>query len=197
MSRLPFLVLLALPAAAAAQVEHRHDVHVHGTAQATLVVDAASLAFELSVPGMDAIGFEHAPRDDAERARLDAALAALEDSGRWLAFEPAGACTATTAEARGQGYQAAPEDAAPANGRHDHDHDRDHGHGHGSDAAATHGHGELHLSLAGTCRTPPSHAVVSLGSLFGGLGVLRVDLIAGDRQDRVELPRGNGRIDLR
>jgi hypothetical protein len=38
------------------------------------------------------VGFERAPRDDAERARVDSARNALSDPIRLIAFEPEDAC---------------------------------------------------------------------------------------------------------
>lgn len=211
MNRLLTAALL-LPCTVLAEVEHQHGAHVHGLAQASLVVDGGSLALELTVPGMDLVGFEHAPRDDAQRARIAAALATLEASAQWLAFEPAGACEVTVAEAHTHGYKAADEDA-PAAGDDGHDHAHEHGHGHGGQPADDNGdghghdhdkerdhadgHGEFHLQLRGSCSRSPSHALLSLDRHFDGLGTVRVELIAGDRQDRVELPGGRGRIDLR
>lgn len=222
---LPAAILLAC-APAIAQVEHQHGAHVHGVAQATLVVADGTLALELTVPGMDLVGFEHAPRDDGQQARIDAALATLEATAQWLAFEPAGSCVVVQADAHTHGYAAAadrPDDAADAHAghahapepsgqdqaarghRHGHDHDHDHAHGDHHDHGHRHedghgpgeGHGEFHLEVRGTCDGQPGHALLSLDQRFEGLGTVRVDLIAGDRQDRIELPRGRGRIDLR
>lgn len=224
MTRLPTALILLVAGTASAQVEHQHGAHVHGVAQATLVVADGTLALELTVPGMDLVGFEHAPRDADQQARIDSALAALEASGQWLALEPEGSCVIDTATAHTHGYKtAAAADAGPGQGHQDHAHaaepasdghrHADHGHaqGHGHDGGHAHhdghdhggehdhadGHGEFHLELRGTCSGRPGHAVLSLDRLFDGLGTVRVDLIAGDRQDRIELPGGRGRIDLR
>ncbi|MBX3724448.1 MAG: DUF2796 domain-containing protein [Xanthomonadales bacterium] len=211
MTRLLPTVLLLASGVAGAQVEHQHGAHVHGVAQATLVVAEGTLALELTVPGMDLIGFEHAPRDEGDRARIEAALATLEASAQWLAFEPAGSCVVVHAEAHTHGYKAVthaddePKDAhghhahasEPASDAHPHGHGHDHGKDHDHDHDHGDGHGEFHLELRGTCSGRPGHAVLSLDRHFEGLGTVRIDLIAGDRQDRVELPHGRGRVDLR
>ncbi len=67
---LAWLVAL-LPAAAAAQ--HAHE---HGVATLTVALDGRKLVVELKSPLDNLVGFEHAPRNDKQRA----ALAKMEES---------------------------------------------------------------------------------------------------------------------
>jgi hypothetical protein len=66
---------------------------VHGLAHLDAALDGRTLLIEVRTPGWDLVGFERAPRDDDERARIDAARRTLSDAARLVAFEPEGACT--------------------------------------------------------------------------------------------------------
>ena len=55
------------PVALAAEHEHReHDAHAHGHGTLDIVVEGDQALIELRIPAVNVVGFEHAPRDDAE-----------------------------------------------------------------------------------------------------------------------------------
>lgn len=210
-------VALLLSGPALAQTEREHGVHVHGRGQINLAVDENHLELELTAPGMDIVGFEHAPREDSQRAAIDAALAILNNADNWLAFEPAGACTAGEIKAHTHGYAAGDghdhhHDDKHGDHAHDHDHDEhgdpDHGHdkhddhdgehdhGHDHDDHEGHDHAEFHLRLRADCTRPPQAVQLRLAERFPGIELLRVDLITPTRQDRVELSSGQTRVRL-
>jgi|APFre7841882724_1041349.scaffolds.fasta_scaffold00272_15 hypothetical protein len=80
-------VALALAAGGAAAGPHEHGV---GHLQAA--VDGRTLAIEVRLPAKDLVGFERAPRTDAERARIEDARRALADP---RLFQPAAAAKCT------------------------------------------------------------------------------------------------------
>lgn len=217
----PALLLLVTAGFATAQVDREHAAHVHGTTAVTLAVVDGALELELTAPGMDLVGFEHAPGNSQQEQAIAAATATLERSGDWLAFEPAGSCTVVGADAHTHGFTAGSatdqthshgdnghDHDAPtahhASNHKDHDHDHDHGHdrdhGNGHDHADGHdhdgGHGEFHLRLTGTCATTPVALRIDLSARFPGIERIRVDLITDARQDRVELGAGQTRVPL-
>jgi hypothetical protein len=53
--------------------------HEHGIGHLAVAVDGRALAIELRLPAKDLVGFERAPRTDAERARIEQTRAALAD----------------------------------------------------------------------------------------------------------------------
>lgn len=77
--RLALLALLVTltPAAWASKA------HEHGVAHVDIAVDAARLTIALSTPLDNLVGFERAPRTDAERRALEAAVARLADAALW------------------------------------------------------------------------------------------------------------------
>lgn len=204
MRRYPLLalaVLVSASSAAFAQIERSHDAHVHGRSQIDLVYEAGTLQLDLIAPGMDLAGFEHPPVSDAETAGIATAIATLQDSASWLAFEPDGRCTVTSVVAHAHGFgQPGADDhekAAEADHAHeDHDEetgDADHvGHSHDDE----HGHTEFHASLTATCDETPDALRIGLHERFPALELLRVDLITDTAQNRIELARGQTRVPL-
>ena len=54
--------------------------HEHGVGELDVAVDGNALVIELRVPAEDLVGFERAPRTDAERARIEQVRKALADA---------------------------------------------------------------------------------------------------------------------
>lgn len=76
---------------AAAQDDfEQHGVHQHGLVTVNVAVDGTALRVEVHTPADSVIGFEHAPRSDEERARVDEMNAWLR-SGRQMVMVPAAA----------------------------------------------------------------------------------------------------------
>ena len=67
--------------------------HVHGKAQLDIAVDGTRVLAALSVPAFDLLGFERAPRDAKEHARLEDTVDRLEDVAQLFAMPPAAHCT--------------------------------------------------------------------------------------------------------
>lgn len=100
--------------------------HQHGTARLDIAVDAARVSIVLDTPLDNLLGFERAPRTDAERQHTDAALVLLRDAGRLFRIDPAAGCTPTRVELEsavlklgGDGGVPAQEGHADLEGRYD------------------------------------------------------------------------------
>ncbi len=55
--------------------------HEHGVGELDAAVDGSALVIEVRLPAEDVVGFERAPRTDAERARIEQVRKALADAG--------------------------------------------------------------------------------------------------------------------
>lgn len=63
---------------ALANDSHRqHEAHVHGQVELNIAQDGDDLLLEITAPGADVVGFEHAPQDEAQHKRLKQALETL------------------------------------------------------------------------------------------------------------------------
>ncbi|MGR6833046.1 zinc uptake protein ZrgA [Aliivibrio wodanis] len=63
--------------------EHRqHDAHVHGVVETNIAQDGEHLLFEITAPGSDVVGFEHAPKNKEQEQEqeqlLEQAIAKLK-----------------------------------------------------------------------------------------------------------------------
>ena len=75
-----------LPAQAA---EH---AHAHGVAKLDVAVEATRVSLQLDSPLDNLLGFERAPRTDAERRQADAAMARLKAADSMFRIDPAAQC---------------------------------------------------------------------------------------------------------
>ena len=85
-------LLVHLPAAYAAKP------HVHGIAKLDIAVEGTRLSLRLDSPLDNLLGFERAPRNDAERRQADAAVAKLKDAGTMFNIDPAAQCKPASVE---------------------------------------------------------------------------------------------------
>ncbi|MDC8011113.1 DUF2796 domain-containing protein [Tahibacter soli] len=69
-----------------------HGVHEHGAATLAVTLEGDRLELALGAPGASIVGFERAPRDDAERAALARAQALLAAPAQWIALPAAAGC---------------------------------------------------------------------------------------------------------
>lgn len=90
-------VLAAFVLAGGSCAVHAAKGHEHGVAHLDVVVDGSRLALQLSTPLDNLVGFERAPRSDAERKALDASYSRLRDAGLWQP-DPAAECKAIQVE---------------------------------------------------------------------------------------------------
>lgn len=68
-----------------------HEKHVHGEARLEVAIEQGSLELKLEMPLDSAVGFEHAPKNDQQKAALSETLRRLEDAGSlWLINGDAG-----------------------------------------------------------------------------------------------------------
>lgn len=198
---------VTLPALAfqSESLERQHGAHVHGQATGTLAVDAERLSLSLVVPGMNLVGFEHAPNDEAQRERLQEVKRTLE-AGAWLEVDPDGDCRLDRIELATPGF-AIDRDRQHSHEYHDHDRDHgghDHGHqdhrGHDGDSHHhDHEHAEFQLDVSVECAGPRDLAWVDLGLFddFPANEEMRIDVLTETRAERVRLSANSSRIRLR
>ncbi|MAC78838.1 MAG: hypothetical protein CML66_12330 [Rhodobacteraceae bacterium] len=118
--------------------EHRElGAHEHGVGHLDIGIDGSQIAMDLHVPGMDIVGFEHAPGTDAEREQLAAALATLDSPLTLFVLPEDAGCTVIEARAE-----------LETGAHHDHDDDaHDEGDAHDDEG----GHTEFDVEYLLTC----------------------------------------------
>lgn len=155
---------------------HRqHDAHVHGVAALNVAVDADTLLVELDTPAANIVGFEHPPRDEAERAAIAEARATMADGA--ALFMPNSSAECVQMSHKVSLDLGSPEDHAHTDGEI---------------------HADAHGEWAFTCAKPASlnQLDVQLFEIFPGKEKLRVQLITPSGQRGAELTPDSHKLEL-
>jgi hypothetical protein len=125
-------ISLAIPLKAA---ERHHHAHEHGVSKLKVAIDGPLLEIQLDSPGMDIVGFEHAPSNDADRQVLAKAGALLAGGGSLFILPADARCGLLDADIDHPFLSA-------DTGKHEHGDKHGHQHGgpHGHAGAAADGH---------------------------------------------------------
>jgi hypothetical protein len=91
-------LFIACSVAAAASAGAAPKAHEHGVARLDVGVDPQRVTVLLELPQDSVLGFEREPRNDAERAAADAALARLKDGAALFRIDSAAQCTPARAD---------------------------------------------------------------------------------------------------
>jgi len=168
MSVLSSLLLLTSMAATA---EERHlGPHVHGQASVNVSIDAREMDVAASLPGHDAVGFEHPPGSPAEQAAVDKAIATLNQP-TWFVVPAAAHCTLASAKVSPHGFGGAAEPG---------------------------GHADFDATYHYTCNTPGQldHLDVRLASVFPSVQKVVVNLITAAGSNQQTLDGTTTRVDI-
>ena len=136
----------------------QHSAHVHGHVELNIAQDGKELLMEISAPGADVVGFEHAPKTSEQKHQLENAITTLKDVNNLFAFPASAGCVALnqsdahTLEG-GDDHDKHDHDEHKHHDEHDHDkHDHDeHKHHDEHDHDEHSGHGEFNIEYSYTC----------------------------------------------
>lgn len=87
--------MLALPQLAAA-----HGAHVHGVAEMDVAIEGNKLVITLESPADNLLGFEHAPKNAAEKTKLQKVSAQLNNAAALFTPDAAAQCKAAQPEVK-------------------------------------------------------------------------------------------------
>jgi hypothetical protein len=107
----------------AEEAVRQHGAHVHGSVEMNIAQDGHDLLIEVTSPGMDIVGFEHAPESEAEKQKVAAAIKTLNSPNQLITINSSADCSVETVNVHSHGENA--ED-----GHHDHE---EHAHEHHDD----------------------------------------------------------------
>lgn len=182
-------LLLVLNVAVADDEGHRQlGAHVHGTGQLDVVLDGDRLLIELTAPGANIVGFEHAPETTEQEQVLSDALALLENSSELFALSAEAGCAVEEAMVETD-LMATDEhhDDHEHAGDHDQDHDQHDEHASGE------AHAEFHARYAFRCDRPEQlgRIGVRLFERFPATERLQVQLLGPGGQTAATLTPGD------
>ncbi len=103
----------------------QHSAHVHGHVELNIAQDGKELLMEISAPGADVVGFEHAPKTSEQKHQLENAITTLKDVNNLFMFPASAGCVALN---QSVAHTLEGGDDHDGHKHHDeHDHDK-HGH---------------------------------------------------------------------
>jgi hypothetical protein len=163
---------LASPAAQAQT--HTPPAHVHGQIRLDVVVEGPTVVITMESPLDNFVGFERAPRDDAEKKTADEAVAKLRAADTLFILDPAGNCKLGPVELR-----------SPALGL-----------GAARGGTPTAGHADLDATFAFNCASAPATKFIDVGlfAAFKGPRQIEVQITAPQGQFKRTLKRPNARL---
>ena len=172
------LVMATLPAA------HAGKAHEHGVAKVDVAVEGNKLTVALQSPLDSLLGFERAPRTDAERKAAADMLARLRSGGALFKADAAAQCTLSKAEVSAPVLEAA--GTAPAAGT------AAKAPAAGAAAKASEGeHADLDASYEYTCAQPQQLRTLDLGlfDAFRRMQRIEVQVAGAQGQSKATLKR--------
>ncbi|MBB2495293.1 DUF2796 domain-containing protein [Aquipseudomonas ullengensis] len=181
------IALLPLSFAQAASHEHDHSheehgslgAHEHGVASLNVALDGQTLEIQLESPAMNLVGFEHAASSDADKAKVAAARAQLEQPASLFNLPAAAGCTLAAMELH-----------SPLFGKPAHEHtEAEHEH--------SHEHADVDADYRFDCNAPQHLTAIDLAVFFQQFPAtekLNAQLIGPSGQQGAELNKGNARL---
>lgn len=93
---------------------HAGKAHVHGIAKLDVAIEAGKITLDFESPLDNQLGFERAPRTDAERRQADAMVARLKAADTLFRIDPAAGCKLAGVELASSALQLGQPDPSEA-----------------------------------------------------------------------------------
>ncbi|EGQ7959613.1 TPA: DUF2796 domain-containing protein [Vibrio parahaemolyticus] len=201
---LAIVIGLSLSTVATAEEYRQHSAHVHGHVEFNIAQDGSDLLLEITAPGADVVGFEHAPENAEQEKTLQHAVATLEDSNTLFAINPQAQCEIEEVHVEHSlGGQHEEHEHHDHEG-HDHDehahHDHDGHEGHeGHDHSEHSDHGEFTVQYRFHCAQVGelSHIQTDWFNQFPSTESVNVNLFTDTTQSATSLTKSNTQIAIK
>ncbi len=123
---LALVIGLSLAATANAEEYRQHEAHVHGHVELNIAQDGKDLLIEITSPGADIVGFEHAPENAQQEQALKQAITTLKDADQLFAINRQAKCVIEDVHVS----HTLGQDSHAGHDHDEHDHDNHKGHDH-------------------------------------------------------------------
>ncbi|HCH1222861.1 zinc uptake protein ZrgA [Vibrio parahaemolyticus] len=203
---LAIVIGLSLSTVATAEEYRQHSAHVHGHVEFNIAQDGSDLLLEITAPGADVVGFEHAPENAEQEKTLQHAVATLEDSNALFAINPQAQCEIEEVHVEHTlGGQHEEHEHYDHEGHdHDehahHDHDKhDHDSHEGHDHSEHSDHGEFTVQYRFHCAQVGelSHIQTDWFNQFPSTESVNVNLFTDTTQSATSLTKSNTQIAIK
>ncbi len=203
---LAIVIGLSLSTVATAEEYRQHSAHVHGHVEFNIAQDGSDLLLEITAPGADVVGFEHAPENAEQEKTLQHAVATLEDSNALFAINPQAQCEIEEVHVEHslEGQHEEHEHHDHEGHDHDehahHDHDKHEHDGHeGHDHSEHSDHGEFTVQYRFHCAQVGelSHIQTDWFNQFPSTESVNVNLFTDTTQSATSLTKSNTQIAIK
>ncbi|HCG7129756.1 TPA: DUF2796 domain-containing protein [Vibrio parahaemolyticus] len=203
---LAIVIGLSLSTVATAEEYRQHSAHVHGHVEFNIAQDGSDLLLEITAPGADVVGFEHAPENAEQEKTLQHAVATLEDSNALFAINPQAQCEIEEVHVEHSlgGQHEEHEHHDHEDHDHDehahHDHDKHEHDGHeGHDHSEHSDHGEFTVQYRFHCAQVGelSHIQTDWFNQFPSTESVNVNLFTDTTQSAISLTKSNTQIAIK
>ncbi|EGR3035164.1 DUF2796 domain-containing protein [Vibrio parahaemolyticus] len=198
---LAIVIGLSLSTVATAEEYRQHSAHVHGHVEFNIAQDGSDLLLEITAPGADVVGFEHAPENAEQEKTLQHAVATLEDSNALFAINPQAQCEIEEVHVEHSlGGQHEEHEHHDHEG-HDHDehayHDHDGHEGHDHSEHSDHGEFTVQYRFHCTQVGELSHIQTDWFNQFPSTESVNVNLFTDTTQSATSLTKSNTQIAIK
>ena len=177
-------------------VSRSAESHTHGDAELAIVLEDGAVTIEFDSPLYNVLGFEHAPKTDAQNATLDRAKTVLGDGDALFTFNPEAECQAINdIQDISFFHTDKHDDHEGHDDEHDDEHEDDHDDHDDHDEVT---HRDVLLTYNYTCQNPDSLSEISVNlfELFTGLSEVDVTYLGPSVQKQVRLTASQSRVDI-
>ena len=198
------LLLAAAGAFAASEDGHReHDPHEHGHGALDIALEGENLVAEFRIPAVNVVGFEHAPRDDAEREAVHEAVVRFANAAAVLVPAADAECEIEDAEVEiagtdhdgpwRVGAEGEAEEGHEGEGHEQEEEEHEEEEGHEEEA-----HSELHATYRFHCRAPERLARIDVlvFELLHDAEEIGVRVVTATTQTAMDLHPGEAVVEL-
>ncbi|EGQ8063304.1 zinc uptake protein ZrgA [Vibrio parahaemolyticus] len=196
---LAIVIGLSLSTVATAEEYRQHSAHVHGHVEFNIAQDGSDLLLEITAPGADVVGFEHAPENAEQEKTLQHAVATLEDSNTLFAINPQAQCEIEEVHVEHSlGGQHEEHEHHDHDEHAHHDHDGHEGH-EGHDHSEHSDHGEFTVQYRFHCAQVGelSHIQTDWFNQFPSTESVNVNLFTDTTQSATSLTKSNTQIAIK
>ncbi|EOX0969680.1 DUF2796 domain-containing protein [Vibrio parahaemolyticus] len=201
---LAIVIGLSLSTVATAEEYRQHSAHVHGHVEFNIAQDGSDLLLEITAPGADVVGFEHAPENAEQEKTLQHAVATLEDSNALFAINPQAQCEIEEVhvehslggqheEHEHHDHEGHDHDEHAHHDKHDHDSHKGHDHSEHSD------HGEFTVQYRFHCAQVGELSRIQTDwfNQFPSTESVNVNLFTDTTQSAISLTKSNTQIAIK
>lgn len=193
-----FLAVIASTtlAFAAGEENREQGPHQHGHGSLEIAFEKSAVSMELRVPGNDIVGFEHAPKSDAEKSAVETASARLRDPLALFGIPAAAGCKVQDADVHMHGGK----DDGHDHGDHKHDTTAPAGSTSKADDGHDHeaGHASFHVKYTLACSKPAAitQLAFTFFEAFPRAEEIEIVAISQKAQVKAEATRKSPRVSL-